>query len=151
MGPKIFHASTFNHYGYDLKTVSIVLQKAGDINGTHRQLIYILRTRQYNSSYASAKINVLWKSIKVLLFKGHSHTHILTQHGPVIHKVYDTHTHRPGKHKTNDKQPRQISTKGSKNWLLTSKFEAQNNESDHPILQEKTNSKYNNKFTCVYE
>lgn len=75
MGPKIFHASTFNHYGYDLQTVSIVLQKVGDMSGTHRQLIHVLRTRQYNSSDASPKINVLWKSIKVLLFKGRSHTH----------------------------------------------------------------------------
>jgi hypothetical protein len=62
----------------------------------------------------------------------------LTQHGPV-------------KHKTNDKQPRQISTTGSKNWLLTSAFEAQNNEPDHTILQEKINSKYNYKFTGVNE
>jgi len=77
--------------------------------------------------------------------------HILTQHGPVKHKMYDTHTHGPVKHKTNDKQPRQISTTGSKNWLLTSMFEAQNNEPDHPILQEKTNSKYSHKFTYVYE
>jgi hypothetical protein len=75
----------------------------------------------------------------------------LTQHGPVKHKMYDTHTHGPVKHKTNDKQPRQINTTESKNWLLTSVFEAQNNEPDRPILQEKTNSKYNNKFTCVYE
>jgi len=63
----------------------------------------------------------------------------------------NTQTHGPVKHKTNDKQPRQINTTGSKKWLLNSVFEARNNEPDRPILQEKTNSKCNNKFMCVYE
>ena len=35
------------------------------------------------------------------------------------------------------------------NWLLTSMFEAQNNEPDHPILQGKTNSMYNYKFKSM--
>jgi hypothetical protein len=78
-------------------------------------------------------------------------THTLTQHGPVKHKIYDTHTHGPVKHKTNDKQPTQISTTGSKNGLLTSVFKAQNNEPEEPILQEKINNKYNYKLTCVNE
>jgi len=57
-----------------------VLQKAGDISETHKQLIYVLRTRQYNSSNASAKSNVLWKINQSTSVQGtFTHSHSMDQ------------------------------------------------------------------------